>query len=88
MLFRLGEELIQDEVQAIAELVKNSYNANARSTKGRRPRRGSLRLSALAATQHRQGTLPRRAQGDMHLRCIFVSAVVAPGYFDFSTLSR
>lgn len=33
VLFRLGEELIQDEVQAIAELVKNSYDANARSAR-------------------------------------------------------
>lgn len=33
VLFRLGEELIQDEVQAIAELVKNCYDANARSAR-------------------------------------------------------
>lgn len=33
VLFRLGEELIQDEIQAIAELVKNSYDANARSAR-------------------------------------------------------
>ena len=29
VLFRLGEELITDEVQAVAELIKNSYDADA-----------------------------------------------------------
>lgn len=33
VLFRLGEELIQDEIQAIAELAKNCYDANSRYAK-------------------------------------------------------
>ncbi|MGG4525525.1 ATP-binding protein, partial [Aneurinibacillus migulanus] len=33
LLFQLGEQLIADEITAVSELVKNSYDADARFVK-------------------------------------------------------